>query len=167
MWGLLGAIITVGVFVIMFLVVGQLLHKKYSKIAYSFWGLALLLLISFIYTQNTRNTSLGDKDLDKYIGTYKINIQSSNYDFINLTEYNDLELNVNADHTFNFSRETPFFDNTSGKWRHMDDGDISWTEITVGNGELNQADVETDKWIFKGRELKNRNFQNQIVFIRQ
>jgi hypothetical protein len=49
----------------------------------------------------------------------------------------------------------------------MDDGDISWTEISVGDKNLMQANIEADKWVFSSIELISENNKNVIVFVRQ
>ena len=82
------------------------------------------------------NTRFGDKTISDYVGTYKIDIYNSSYDSVDLTQYKDLKLFVKANKTFKFSIKTPLFTDTVGHWQHMDDGDISWTEISVGDGDF-------------------------------
>ncbi len=167
MWGLLGALLVTGIIIISLLTFGQILYKKYPKVAYVIWGIALLFLISLIYTQNTKNTSLGDKNMEQFVGTYKIDVFNSFYDSVDLSKYCDLLLIVNNDHTFHFSKASPFFDDVTGNWQHMDDGDISWTEISIGKQDISQAEVEPDKWLFTGRQLANGTDKNKILFLRQ
>ena len=169
MWGLLGALIVAGLIIIILLIVGQLLYKKNPKLTYILWGSAVLLLAYFIYSFNTTNTRLGNLDKEKYVGTYKIDFYNSSYDSVDLSNYKDLFLAVKIDNTFEFSEKVPFFTDKTGHWQHMDNGDISWTEISVGDKYKNlmEANVDTEKWIFSGRELSNGNGKNKIMFIRQ
>ena len=167
MWGILGALIIAVLTIIALLIVGQLLYRKSSKLAYTIWALTLVLFIYLIYSFNTANTRMGDLSKNEYIGTYKIAYASSSYDSIDLNNYKDLLLIVKADNTFEFSRQVPFFSACKGYWQHMDDGDISWTEISVGDKNLMQANVEVDKWIFSGHALTNGKNKNLIIFVRQ
>ena len=167
MGGPLFAVIFAGLIILVLLFVGQLFYNKFPKVSFSIWGLTVLLLFYFIYSFNTSNTHFGDKSLTNYVGTYKIDINNSSYDSIDLKQYTDLQLIVKADKTFKFSYKTPLFKDTIGYWQHMDDGDISWTELSVGQGELMQANVETDKWTFSGMELANNNNSNSIIFTRK
>ena len=167
MWGILGALIFSGLVFTILLIIGQLFYNKYPKTAYCIWGFTFLLLAYFIYSFNTKNESSGDKDLKKYVGNYELDIHNSNYDSINVKDYYDLVLIVRNDKTFKFSRETPFFDENFGHWQHMDDGDINWTEISIGNNKLSEAQIEIDKWEFAGNNLKNNKNGNLIIFKRR
>ncbi|CAN5407620.1 hypothetical protein BH10BAC2_BH10BAC2_43760 [soil metagenome] len=167
MGGPLFAVIFAGFIILVLLIVGQLFYNKFPKVCFTIWGLTVLLLFYFIYSFNTANTRFGDKALADYVGTYKIDIYNSSYDSVDLKEYTDLQLIVNANKTFKFSYKTPFFKDTIGHWQHMDDGDISWTELSIGKGSLMQANVETDKWTFTGIELTNTNNSNSIIFTRK
>ena len=167
MVGPLFAVIFAGVIILILLIVGQLFYKKSPRISLTIWGLTILLLAYFIYSFNTANSRFGDKSKNEFVGTFKIDINQSNFDSIDLKQYNDLLLFVKSDKTFTFSYKTPFFKDTMGYWQHMDDGDISWTEISVGDKNLMQANIETDKWLFSGNELTNEKNNNTIVFVRQ
>jgi len=167
MGGSLFAVIFAGLTIFILLIIGQLFYKKFPKISLTIFGLTVLLLIYFIYSFNTMNTRFGDKTISDYVGTYKIDIYNSSYDSVDLTQYKDLKLFVKANKTFKFSIKTPLFTDTVGHWQHMDDGDISWTEISVGDGDLIQANMGTDKWIFSGIELANNKNSNTITFLKE
>ena len=164
---MLGALIFSGLVIIFLLVVGQILYRKYPKTAYWIWGLTILISAYLLYSFNTKNISSGDKDLEKYVGNYEIDLYNSNYDGVNLQDYYDLLLTVNKNKTFKFSKETPFFDTSFGHWQHIDDGDINWTEISIGNNKLAEAEVETDKWRFNANNLKSSKSGNFIIFKRK
>lgn len=166
MGGPLFTVIFAGLIISILLIVGQLFYKRFPKVCFTIWGLTALLLFYFIYGFNTANSRFGDQAIDKFTGTYKIDIYQSSYDSLDLSNYNDLQLIVLSDKKFKFSYKTPFFKDTIGYWQHMDDGDISWTEISMGDKNLMQANVEIDKWVFSGSELTNGNNNNSIVFIR-
>ncbi len=152
---------------IVFLFIGQALYENYPKTASVIWGLTFLLSGYFIYNISTRNTRLGDRYSKDYLGNYKIDIYNSNYDSVNLRNYQDLILTVHKDHTFEFSKETPFFDSTIGHWQHIEGGDISWTEISIGSQEnAFQEKIGSDQWTFSGHRLKNGKNGNYIVFKR-
>jgi hypothetical protein len=167
MGGPLFAVIFAGGIIFFLLVVGQLFYNKSPKLGLAIWGLTVLLLFYCIYSFNTAHSRRGDQAMNEYVGTYKIDIYQSAYDSVGLSNYKDLLLVVHGDNTFSFSNNTPFFRDTTGHWQHMDDGDISWTEISVGGKNLSEARVETDKWVFSGSELTNGNNNNSIVFVRQ
>lgn len=167
MGGPLFAVIFAGFIILILLIVGQLFYKKFPKVSFTIWGLTVLLVFYFIYSFNTANPHFGDQVKNEYVGTYKIDIYQSTYDSLDLLKFNDLLLIVNGDKSFKFSYKTPFFNDTMGHWQHMDDGDISWTEISVGDKNLMQANVETNNWVFSGRELANGKNTNSIVFVRQ
>ncbi len=117
---------------IIFVVIGRLFYKTKPKTAYFIWCFTLYLLIRSIHYGNNRTEIGGDQYLDKFIGTFKIDISNSKYESLNIKDYNSLYLTVKKDHSFEFSKETPFFNSKTGHWQHMDDGDISWTEVSVG-----------------------------------
>jgi hypothetical protein len=167
MGGPLFGIIFSGLIILILLIIGQLFYNKRPKVSYSIWGLTVLLLFYSIYSFSTASSRFGDRTKNEYVGIYKIDIHNSSYDSIDLSMYNTLQLIVKDNKTFEFSYKTPFFTDTNGYWQHMDDGDISWTEISVGDKKLMQANVETNKWIFSGQELANGNNKNSIVFVRQ
>ena len=167
MGGPLFAVIFAGLIILILLIVGQLFYNKFPRVSLTIWGLTVLLLVYFIYSFNTANSRFGDQVKNEFVGTFKIDIYQSNYDSRDLKSYNDLLLIVKGDKTFTFSYKTPFFKDTIGYWQHMDDGDISWTEISVGDKNLMQANIETDKWIFSGNELTSDKNNNAIVFVRQ
>lgn len=167
MGGPLLAIIFSGLIILILFIIGQLFYNKRPKVSFIIWGLTVLLLFYFIFSFNADNSRFGDREKNDYVGTYKIDIYNSSYDSIDLSLYNTLQLVVKDNKTFKFSYKTPFFKDTMGYWQHIDDGDISWTEISVGDKNLTQANVETDKWIFSGQELTNGNNKNLIVFVKQ
>jgi hypothetical protein len=167
MGGPLFALIFAGLIILILLIVGQLFYNKFPRVSLTIWGLTVLLLAYFIYSFNTANSSFGDKVKNEFVGTFKIDIYQSNFDSTDLKNYSDLLLNVKGDKTFTFSYKTPFFKDTIGYWQHMDDGDISWTEISVGDKNLMQANIEADKWVFSSIELISENNKNVIVFVRQ
>ena len=49
----------------------------------------------------------------------------------------------------------------------MDDGDISWTEISIGDKNLMQANIDTNKWTFSGHELGNGSSRDKLIFVRR
>ena len=167
MGGPLFAVIFSGVIILSLLIVGQLFYNKSPKLGLAIWGLTVLLLFYFIFSFNTANSRRGDQSSNEYVGTYKIDINQSAYDSVELSNYKDLLLIVHGDNSFTFSYKPPFFGDTTGNWQHMDDGDISWTEISVGGENLTEASVETDKWVFSGSELTNGKNNNSIAFVRQ
>ena len=167
MSGLLVAVIFVGLIILILLFVGQAFYNKFPKVSYTIWGLTVLFLLYFVYSFNTANTRLGDKSINDYIGTYKIDTNSSSYDNIDLTNYYNLTLTVKTDKTFEFSYKTPFFKDTIGHWQHMDDGDISWTEISIGDRNLMQANIDTNKWTFSGHALPNGSSRDKLIFVRR
>lgn len=166
MAGPLFAIIFAGLIIIVLLLIGEAFYKRFPKVCFTIWGFTVLLLFYFIYSFNTSNTRLGDKEINNYVGTYKIDVNNSLYDSTELQQYYDLQLIVKADKTFTFSYEAPFFEDTVGHWQPMSDGDISWTEISLGNGDFIQSQVEPDKWNFSGTLLTNSKYSNSIIFAR-
>lgn len=166
MGGPLFAILLHGLIILVLLVIGQLFYRRFPKVSYTIWGVTLALLVIVAYLSNTSTSRFGDRTLTQYTGTYTIDIAKSSYENIDLTEYKDLKLIVYENKTFRFSYKTPFFQYTTGYWQHMDDGDISWTEISVGAKNLRQANVGIDQWTFSGLDLANRRISNSIIFTR-
>jgi len=167
MFGPLILILFCGVVILTLLLAGQYLYKKSPKSALTVWLLSVLLGILFIYEYNTKNSRLGDSEIDNYVGIYKIDIYNSTYDSLDLQNYYDLILKVYKNKKFQFSYKTPFFKDTFGFWQPMSDGDISWVEISVGDKNLSETNIETKKWKFSGRDLTNGKNNNNIVFVRE
>ena len=168
MWKILEVFAFAGIVTLILLIAGQLLYKKFSKVAYGLWVCAGIFLIYFVWSLNSANHINGDRGKLDYVGTYKLDYKNSFYDNIDLSEYKDLLLVVNPNKTFEFTRKTPFFTNQEGKWQHIDDGDISWTEISVGGEDFAQANIGKEKWVFSGNQIaKADNNRNAIIFIKQ
>lgn len=167
MFGPLFGILFCTIIILTLLVVGQFLYNKFPKTAISIWIFSALLVVFFVYEYNTKNSRLGDAEIENYVGVYNIDIYNSNYDSIDLNQYYDLNLIVDKNKKFHFSYQTPLFKDTFGFWQPMSDGDISWTEISVGDENLVETQVEPKKWEFSGRELKNGKNNNKIIFVRQ
>lgn len=167
MWKVLGVFGFAGIVTITLLVAGQLLFKKFTKVAYSLWICAGIFIIYFVWSLDSANRVNGDWDKLNYVGRYKLDYKNSFYDSIDLSEYKDLLLIVNSNKTFEFTRKTPFFTNQKGEWQQMDDGDISWTEISVGGEHFTQANIDKEKWVFSGNQIAKANNKNAIIFIKQ
>ena len=167
MGGTLSSVVLAGLVILILLIAGQLFYNKFLRVSLTIWGFTVLLLAYFIYSFSTANSRFGDQVINEFVGTFKIDINQSNYEGVDLKIYNELLLNVKGDNTFTFSHKTPFFRDTIGYWQHMDDGDISWTEISVGDKNLLQANIENNKWVFSSNELISEKNNNIIVFVRQ
>jgi hypothetical protein len=157
-------IITILLFLITALV-GFFFRKRAKVLNRIFWtisGLILFFLIAIVplnyYYANKRSKYL--------IGTYRLDIDSSKYDGIDLKKYRSLKMIVKDDHTFSFSQKVPFLQNKDGDWFYWIDGDKEVLEFTFDGIRKYQDNITFQKdWIFEGQSLPNALAGNRIFFV--
>jgi energy-coupling factor transporter transmembrane protein EcfT len=144
---------------------GQFFKGKLKWLRYILWTISCLLLIGILIDPFVKNRM--ERDGEKQIvGVYRIDIDSSRFDDLNLKNYSDLILSAKENNTFVINRPAPFFKSLTGKWNLKDDGDISFIECSFDYNDKVFQIQNNELWIFNSYELNESNTSDRIIFKR-
>ncbi|MES1181269.1 MAG: hypothetical protein ABUL44_00585, partial [Flavobacterium sp.] len=101
------------------------IFKRKKTIRIGLQILSGLLFIWFIHDLIGKN-SIEIEGEKKIVGVYKLNVDRSKIENVDLKNYSDLTLTVKSDNTFVINRQTSFLICTTGIWNLHDDGDIGF-----------------------------------------
>lgn len=153
-------LVTFGVFAL-----GQFFGGKLKWMRYIFWTIGCLLLIGILFNPFIKNRM--ERDGEKQIvGVYRIEIDSSRFDDLNLKNYSDLILFAKDNNSFVINRPAPFFKSLTGKWNLKDDGDISFIECSFDYNDKVFQIQNNELWTFNSYELNESNTSDRIIFKR-
>ena len=153
-------LVTFGVFAL-----GQFFREKLKWLRYIFWTIGCLLLIGILINPFVKNRM--ERDGEKQIvGVYRININSSRFDNLNLKNYSDLILTAKHNNTFIINKAAPFFKSLTGKWNLKDDGDISFIECSFDYNDKVFQIQNNELWTFNSYDLNESITSDRIVFKR-
>jgi hypothetical protein len=124
---------------------------------------ASLLLIGIIVNPFVKNKMEVDGE-KMIVGIYKIDIDSSKFENIDLKDYSDLILTAKSNNTFTINRQAPFFKSITGKWTLKDDGDISFTECSFDIDNKIFQMKNNVFWSFTSSDLNNGTIKDIIIF---
>ncbi len=153
-------LLTITVFVL-----GQFFKGKLKLVRYIFWTIGCLLLIGILINPFIKNRMEreGEKQI---VGVYRLDVDSSRFDNLNLKSYSDLILTAKDNNTFIINKPAPFLKSLTGKWNLKDDGDISFIECSFDyNNKVFQIQ-NNDLWKFDSYDLNESNTNDRIIFKR-
>ncbi len=153
-------LLTIGVFVL-----GQFFKGKLRLFRYIFWTIACLLLIGILINPFIKNRMERDGE-KQIIGIYRLDIDNSRFNNLNLKNYSDLILTAKDNNTFIINRLAPFFKSLTGKWNLKDDGDISFIECSFDYNDKVFQIQNNDSWTFDNYDLNESNTSDRIIFKR-
>ena len=142
------------------------IFKKKKAIRIGLQILSGLLLIWFIHDLVGKN-SIEIEGEKKIVGLYKLNVDSSRIENVNLKNYSDLTLTVKSNNTFVINRQTPFLNSTTGQWNLRDDGDIGFVEYQFANEQYSHQLIEYETWTFENYDLKGAKEDDRIIFTKE
>jgi hypothetical protein len=125
-----------------------------------------LLFIWFIHDLVGKN-SIELEGEKKIVGLYKLNVDSSKIENVDLKKYSDLTLTVKSNNTFVINRQTSFLNSTTGKWNLHDDGDIGFVEYQFDNEKYSHQLFPYDTWTFESYDLKGAREDDKIMFTKE
>ena len=158
------AAIATFLFIVLPFIAGFFFKNKLIAIRYILWSISIVFIVGFFINQFSKN-SMERQDEKTIIGIYKIDVDSSKIDDVNLKMYSDLTLTVKSDNTIAISRPTPFIKRIEGQWRCKDDGDIMIIEYGFDDWEKTfQMAPADNQWILMSEDLNVQNNADQIIF---